>query len=98
MSNFPKELGQLRKDIDKLDAELLKILKQRFALVKKIALIKHKHGLPLHQKGRWESLLSDRLKLSGKMQFDPTFILKLFKLIHTESKRIQKIKIQEVQK
>ena len=45
-------LKKVRKEIDKLDKDLLKILKKRKSLITKVAQIKKKHKLPLVQKAR----------------------------------------------
>ena len=98
MTKAQEQLKKIRAEIDKLDHDILKIFKIRFSLVRKIALIKYKNDLPLHQKGRWQSLLNDRLKMARKLGIDDHFIQVLFKIIHKESKRVQKIKIDEVSK
>lgn len=98
MDRGQKELKDLRDEIDGLDKILLVTLKQRFKLVEKVAKIKLRMNLPLHQKARWESMLEDRLKLAQKLKLDASFIETFFKAVHKESKRIQGNKIKKGQK
>jgi chorismate mutase len=98
MDNGQKELKNFRDEIDGLDKIILVSLKQRFKLVEKVARIKMKLDLPLHQKARWESMLQSRLKLGSTLKLDDKFISSLFKLIHKESKRIQGHKIKKDKK
>lgn len=85
-----KELKALRDEIDGLDKILLQTLKKRFKVVNQIARIKKKLNLKTHQKGRWESMMAERLKIASAFKLDHKFINAFFKLIHKESKRIQK--------
>lgn len=98
MDNGQKELKSLREEIDGLDKIILVTLKQRFKLVEKVAKIKLRMNLPLHQKARWESMLESRLKLARSLKLDEPFISSLFKAIHKESKRIQGDKIKKGRK
>lgn len=98
MNKVDQQLKALRKDIDRLDKLLLKILHERFKLIKKIGKIKLKHKLPVVQKGRWESLLEQRMKLAAKYKLDRLFIKAFMTLIHKESCRVQKDLVGEVKK
>jgi chorismate mutase len=86
-----KRIEEIRKQIDSLDQELLKILKQRFGLVTKIGKIKAAFNLPVYQKTRWLYLLGEHVKRGETMGFEKNFIYELMRLIHKESMRLQKI-------
>jgi chorismate mutase len=85
-----KELRKLRTQINAQDRQLLLILKKRFQIVKKVALLKKKHNLPVLQKARWKTIIEDRVKLGLTFKIDPGFTTMLMKLIHKESVRYQK--------
>ncbi|HID16935.1 TPA: prephenate dehydratase [Candidatus Bathyarchaeota archaeon] len=56
----------LRKDVDKLDAELVQLLKRRVELAKKISKIKKEANLPIHDPVRERKILSRVEKLAEK--------------------------------
>lgn len=85
-----KELKKLRVEINKQDRILLMTLKKRFQIVKKVALLKRKHNLPVLQKARWKTIIDDRVKLGLSFKMDAGFTTMLMKLIHKESVRYQK--------
>ncbi len=89
LKKVEKELKQLRNEINKQDQLLFLILKKRFKIVKKVALLKKKYSLPVLQKDRWETILNDSVRLGIKLKINPDFILSLMKIIHKESIRFQ---------
>ncbi len=86
---YKENLLEIRKEIDSIDHDILKLLKKRYALVLQVAKIKAKFNLPVYQKSRWISLLENRKMLARKMKLDPIFIEKIFKSIHRDSLNIQ---------
>ena len=85
-----KELKLLRDQINKQDKLLLQTLKKRFQIVKKVAILKKKHNLPILQKSRWKTIIEDRVRQGEAMKIDAGFTTMLMKLIHKESVRYQK--------
>jgi chorismate mutase len=83
------ELKKLRKEINIQDKILLVTLKNRFKIVKKVALLKKKHNHPILQKSRWKTIIDERIKLGIKLKLNPDFTFSLMKLIHKESIRYQ---------
>ncbi|MBY0415472.1 MAG: chorismate mutase [Bdellovibrionales bacterium] len=82
-------LQKLRVEINAHDKALLLILKKRFQVVKKVALLKKKHNLPILQKARWKIIIEDRIRMGLKLKIDKDFTSALMKLIHKESVRYQ---------
>lgn len=80
-----KELKKLRSEINKQDRILLLALKNRFKVIKKVALLKKKYNMPVLQKDRWKNLFDDRIKISDAMKLNPKFVSAIMKLIHKES-------------
>ena len=89
MKMVEQELKKLRDEINKQDRLLLQILKNRFKIVKKVALLKKKHNLPILQKNRWKIIVEDRVRRGIKLKINPDFTSSLMKLIHKESVRFQ---------
>lgn len=81
------ELQQYRKKINQLDSRILKLLEERFAVVKKVGEYKKKHGLPVRNAKREKELVAAMTEQSG---LDPEFVKKLYKLIFNNSYKIEK--------
>ena len=83
-------LAQKRNQIDELDKKILSTLKERLSLMPEIARYKKDQGLTIHQPEREDKLIEERQILAKEMGIDDGFATKLFSLIITESKRVQK--------
>jgi prephenate dehydrogenase len=77
------ELNDLRKDIDKIDKQLVSLLDERFAIVKKVSKYKKDHNLDIIQSDRQKEIL-DQIVLWAKdphlKDKLPTIFTNLFKL------------------
>ncbi len=83
------ELETIRKEIDFLDNELLKIITKRMALMPEIVKIKKELNLPIHQPKREASLLAERMAVAKSLDLDPEMVKKLFQLIVANARKIQ---------
>lgn len=79
-------LRDLRKEIDRLDEKLLKILAKRKQVVNNIFKHKIKLNLPLVDLKRERELLKSRRKPAQKLNLSPKFVRKLFRLIINSTK------------
>ena len=76
-------MEELRKEIDLIDDEMLKLFIKRLEIVKEIALIKKEKGLEIHNQAREQEILSrltskvDDKYLSGLY---PKFIINLIEI------------------
>lgn len=84
------ELKELRKEIDRIDEELILILSERLRIVDKVKHYKEIHGVKVEDKDRERLMKKNRLKWCSEYGVDPKFALKVFDDIITESKRVQK--------
>jgi len=87
--DFEFNLESIRKQIDRLDQDIIETLKYRKSLVENIAKIKLEQNVSALQLHRFESLLKDRIELAVKNGLDPVMVKDIFGLIHEESIRIQ---------
>ena len=79
MSPFKKDkLRKIRKELDKLDNSLIKIIKKRTDLVKKVLAIKEKKNQIVDQK-RINLILKNIKKKSIKNKIDPKITHKIWK-------------------
>lgn len=84
------KLLKLRKDIDKCDRELVRILSLRFSLVKKIALYKKENNFKPLDSARWKKVTDKILFFSAKRELPLKLIKSIMDSIHKESLRIEK--------
>ena len=79
MSPLKKEkLAKIRKDLDKLDNSLIKIIKKRTNLVKKVLTLKERKNQIVDKK-RIELILKNVKKKSIKNNIDPIITNKIWK-------------------
>ncbi len=79
MSPLKKEkLAKIRKDLDKLDNSLIKIIKKRTNLVKKVLALKERKNQIVDKK-RIELILKNVKKKSIKNNIDPIITNKIWK-------------------
>jgi len=82
-------IDELRKEIDKIDSEIISLLAKRIALSQKIGNEKQTTGADIHVKTR-EITVLDQVKLLGNQSgLDDAFITSLYQVVLTESRRVQ---------
>lgn len=91
---FISKLEELRSNIDDLDEKLLKILKERIAIVEDIGHVKELNQVQIFQMRRWFKVLENREQLAQVLGLDQEIIHELFQLIHKYSIDVQ-IKSQQ---
>jgi len=82
-------LEQMRKEIDRMDVEILHILAARFKIADEIGRLKIQSGQELVQPDRWKLALEERFKQAKSLSLDYEFVSELFTLVHNESIRRQ---------
>lgn len=83
------EIEYLRAKIDRLDREIISILKERVNVVTDLGKIKQSQGIPSFQPKRFDDLISERIILAKEAKMNTGFIEDLFRKIHFESLRMQ---------
>lgn len=87
--DFVQNINDLRKGIDSIDNQILKLLSQRMENAKKIASYKMKENISLFQPERWEEVLESRIKQGAELNLSDQFVMRLYQHIHEESLRLQ---------
>lgn len=85
-----RTLDELRKDIDTIDDEIMKLLAKRFDTVREIGKIKKEQKREPLDEQRWQSVIA---KITGKAELlnMPTAVIKkIYNEIHTASLHIEK--------
>lgn len=86
-------LNELRKKIDKVDKELVKMLAKRFTLTKEVGEYKKSCNLKALAEKREKRIFKTREKWAKELDLDPILIKKIFTMVIKEVKKNhQKIK------
>lgn len=83
------KLENIRKDIDKIDKQILILLKKRHTLSRKIGLLKKRTSIPITDKNRENSILKTYKKRGKKLGLKEKDITRIFKIILNSSKEVQ---------
>lgn len=82
-------LDLLRRQIDRLDDELLDLLAKRMSVAREIGRYKVEHGMPVVQPGRYSDLMQNRVRNGQLLGLGTDFIGGILAAIHEESVRQQ---------
>lgn len=92
---FKSTLEDLRRQIDRVDYELLQILAARISIVEKIGEYKRDNNVTVLQLERWAQILKDRIPYGVHYGLDRDFVHRLYELVHNESLRLQNAVLNE---
>ncbi len=84
------KLEKYRNHIDRIDRQLIDLLRERFIYSNEIGKIKQREGISVLQSDRWEEILFSRKDYGVKAGLSEDFTVDFLQLIHQESIRIQK--------
>lgn len=84
-----QELHTYRESIDKIDAQIIGLISERFEVVKKVWEYKKLHNLPPLQPERWQQVLSSKKELAQQFWVNPDFIETIWNEIHKEALRLE---------
>jgi len=82
-------MNELRKEVDKLDSDLITILAKRMDLSKKIGMKKEQTDEEIHVRTREITVLDQAKLLGDRAGLRDDFITNLYQVILAESRRIQ---------
>jgi len=85
------DIDQIRKEIDRLDGELLRIFNERAALALQIGEIKKVKGLPVYDPAR-EKRIFERMRAANPGPLENSAIVRLFERVIDESRRLERIR------
>jgi len=85
------KLELLRKDIDKIDEELVKLVSNRIKVIKEIGIYKKQNNIKPLQPKRWEKVLNSKIDKAIELNINPELIKDIYNRIHKESLRIERL-------
>lgn len=86
-----QKLQNLRKEIDIIDKDIIKLLYKRMQIVKHIGIYKRINNLPIFDQKRWNDVLDNRLHQAKKLGIDKNLIANVFDQIHTSALEIERV-------
>ena len=84
-----ESLAQMRREIDRLDNELIDLLSRRMAVCRNIGQYKRDHSMQIVQMGRYDDILNSRSATAQAAGISPTCMRTVLTAIHEESVRQQ---------
>ena len=85
-----REIAELRKEIDRIDGELIKLLAKRVAVVRRIGELKRRQGLDVWDEARASEVMRSREGWAREAGLDGDFAKDLFDRIVSYCARVQK--------
>lgn len=82
-------LNDLRKNIDDIDNQLIKLISERFKLTKQVGLYKLQSKDFILQPGRWEQVLANLRIKATKYNLPSEMLIDIWNKIHEESLKQQ---------
>jgi chorismate mutase-like protein len=74
-------LEPFRRRLDRIDDEIAKLLGERFATCREVAMHKREHGIPMMQPERVVAVRERYMKRGGEAELPPEFTERLFDLL-----------------
>ena len=85
-----KKLVSMRKQLDRVDRNIVSLLAKRMELARKVGRLKARHGIPIRQPEREKALLAHRVALGKKKGLNDKLVADMYMKILAESRRQQK--------
>ena len=82
------EISKLREEIDRIDREIISLLRERFDIVRDVARLKRETNIGVEDIER-ESQIIENCKRESRGEIDEAFLERLMGLVISESKKIQ---------
>ena len=83
------KMAELRKEIDKIDDQIISKMAERMQVVEKIGAYKRDNNVTILQVNRWDEILHKRTSYAKALKLSTDFTEKLLELMHHESIRKQ---------
>lgn len=89
------DIDAIRREIDRLDNELLRIFNERAALALSIGEIKKDLGLPVYDPAR-EQRIFERMRAANPGPLDDGAIVRMFERVIDESRRLERLRTKGI--
>ena len=86
----PAEIGKIRRQIDVVDRQIMRLLSRRFQLSRRMGILKNKTGTAIIDTGREKQIYGRLLQMTKKSVLDSALVLGIWKNIIRKSYQIQR--------
>lgn len=86
---FEDKLADLRRQIDRLDDQILQQIGDRMKIAEQIGEYKRDNNVTILQVSRWDEIVQKRVQLANALALSDDFATKFLELVHNESIRKQ---------
>ena len=83
-------LEDIRHEIDRIDREIVQLIAQRQELSVKLAVVKHREGIPIRDEERRQEVLQNAFDRAVEHQIDPVYVQQIMELLITMSEERQR--------
>ena len=83
-----KRILKLRQEIDKLDEDIIQLLKERMQISKEVGRLKEELKLPVEDKTREQEIIDRLIQQTGK-NLSEEQLMRIFTAVFTSSKQVQ---------
>jgi len=84
-----EDLSNFRAALDRIDAQLIELLGQRFDICRKVANFKRTHKVPMMQPDRVKAVHQRNAELAKIHSVNPKFVQDLYTLVISEACRLE---------
>ncbi|MDO8609375.1 MAG: chorismate mutase [bacterium] len=84
------QIVELRKQVDKIDNDIISLIAKRMDIVKKIGAYKKQNNIPLLDSKRWEEVIKSKINLGNTLGIPQVLIEKIYNTIHKFALKIEK--------
>jgi len=88
-TGFEARVGEIRKQIDKVDAAVVRLLARRFTLIRKVGALKKAAGRPPADQKREAAVLSRARAAAKTAGAPPDAVARIFSSIFAEARKIE---------
>ena len=82
-------LDHWRKEIDKVDEELVNVLSKRIKIIEEIGRYKAKQNIAPLQPKRWQDVLQSKMKKAKKLGLSDDLIKEIYETIHKHALELE---------
>ena len=83
-----KRILKLRRQVDSIDGEIIKLLKKRMSISKQVGILKEELHIPIEDKIREKEII-ERLTLKANQNLSEEQLIRIFTAVFKSSKQIQ---------
>ena len=84
-----RRILELRQKIDKLDEDIIQLLKRRMGISKEVGKLKEELDIPVEDKGREQEII-DRLTQQAGRNLSEEQLIRIFTAVFKSSKQVQR--------